>query len=130
MKAQLDTIILFVKDVDLLKRFYCEAFQCEVLEELPSEWVLLKAGHGKLGLHKTGDQYRNEDAENVAGENNCKMVFAIDEDIRVVRERLLFHQALMREVKNFPGHPYTVCDGADPEGNVFQLKQMTLMAGT
>jgi len=29
----------------------------------------------------------------------------------------------MREIKTFDGYAYWLCDGQDPEGNVFQLKQ-------
>jgi hypothetical protein len=29
----------------------------------------------------------------------------------------------MRDLKRFPGFPMLMCDGEDPEGNVFQLSQ-------
>lgn len=51
------------------------------------------------------------------------MVFEINEDINEMRA--LFHQqnVEMRQIKTFDNYDYWLCDGLDPEGNVFQLKQ-------
>jgi hypothetical protein len=29
----------------------------------------------------------------------------------------------MQQIKTFENYDYWLCDGADPEGNIFQLKQ-------
>ncbi len=123
MNLNLDTIILFVQDVDSLKHFYTSILKLEVIEEIPSEWVLLNAGNAKIGLHKAGGQRtkNNEDAR--WSENNTKIVFEINEDVNKVREWLLTQHIVMKEIKSFENYDYWLCDGQDPEGNVFQLKQ-------
>ena len=43
--------------------------------------------------------------------------------ISPLREQLLNQHVPMREIKTFDNYDYCLCDGEDPEGNVFQLKQ-------
>lgn len=123
MKINLDTIILFAQSVDKLKSFYVDILQLEMLEESKSEWLLLKAGNCNIGLHKMGDQYTNKHQGEFKQDNNIKIVFQIDDDIHIIREQLLHKKIIMREVKTFDHYDFLVCDGEDPEGNVFQLKQ-------
>ncbi len=123
MKLNLDTIILFVQNVDKLKSFYTDVLQLTVVEEFKSEWVLLQAGNAKIGLHKIGDQYTDNSAGEFKFDNNTKIVFEIEEDIHHVREELLNKHVLMREIKTFDNYDFILCDGEDPEGNIFQLKQ-------
>lgn len=123
MTVHLDTIILYVQDVDRLKSFYQDVFDMQLIEEDPSVWALLKAGEAKLGLHKIGKQYWDESKSSFKFESNCKIVFGINEDIHEVRSRMLGQQVEMREIKTFENYDYWLCDGVDPEGNVFQLKR-------
>jgi catechol-2,3-dioxygenase len=119
----LDSIILYVQNVDKLKAFYMHCFQMELLEEYPQEWVLLKAGTAKLGLHKMGEAYQPVNTASPGEANNCKIVFEIEQDIHELRNQLLNMNIAMRSVKTFDNYHYWLCDGADPEGNIFQLKQ-------
>lgn len=123
MKFSLETIILFVQDVEEVKLFYIDIFDLEIIEESKSEWVLLKAGNCKIGLHKIGQQYLEQNKGAFHIEGNTKIVFETDEDIYKVRARLLFKNVMIKEIKTFDGYDYLLCDGEDPEGNVFQLKQ-------
>lgn len=123
MKLNLDTIILYVQDVNRLKSFYTTTFGFEILEEYETEWVLLNAGNGKIGLHKIGGQYLAQIKSGHKFDNNTKVVFEINEDIHATRQLLLEQKVLMREVKTFDHYDYWLCDGEDPEGNMFQLKQ-------
>jgi len=123
MKLNLDTIIIFVQSVDKLKLFYVDILNLTIVEESKSEWLLLNAGNCKIGLHKIGDQYLDESKGEFKFYNNTKIVFEIDEDINNVRERLLAKNVIIKEVKTFDNYNYWLCDGEDPEGNVFQLKQ-------
>ena len=75
-----------------------------------------------IGLHKIGDQYLGKSKGKFKFDSNCKIVFEIEEDIKVARERLLKQQVTMREIKTFDNYAYWFCDGEDPEGNIFQLK--------
>ncbi|PWN59096.1 VOC family protein [Chryseobacterium viscerum] len=121
MNAQLSTIILYVKDVPLLKNFYVENFSLKVIEEDPI-WALLDAGGAKIGLHKIGDQYLEKIEPGYTFDNNTKIVFEIDSDIELARNELISKNIQMREIKTFDNYPFWLCDGIDPEGNVFQLK--------
>jgi catechol-2,3-dioxygenase len=123
MKLNLDTIILFVQNVDKLKSFYVDILKLDIVEESKSEWLLLKAGNCKIGLHKIGTQYLDTSKGEFKFDNNTKIVFEIDEDIYKVRGQLLKENISLREIKNFDNYGYLLCDGEDPEGNVFQLKQ-------
>jgi predicted enzyme related to lactoylglutathione lyase len=123
MTFNLGSIVLFVQDVDKLKAFYVDVFQLVIIEEYPSEWLLLQAGNCSIGLHKIGKEYREEGQKPFKFDNNTKIVFDIEEDIHQTREKLLAKNVLLKEVKTFDGYGYWLCDGEDPEGNVFQLRQ-------
>ncbi|AZA80755.1 hypothetical protein C1637_11970 [Chryseobacterium lactis] len=121
MNAKLDTIILYVKNVELLTNFYVENFNLKILEEDPI-WALLNAGSAKIGLHKIGEQYLEKIDTNHIFDNNTKIVFEIDKDIESARNEFLSKNVRMRDIKTFENYDFWLCDGADPEGNVFQLK--------
>ncbi|WP_199136617.1 VOC family protein [Pedobacter sp. ASV12] len=123
MKLNLNTIIIFAQDVAKLKPFYVDVLGLEVLEEFPSTWLLLKAGACQIGLHQIGDAYLDKNAPPFQFDNNTKIVFETDTDIYELRQQLLHQNVAMREVKHFEQSDWLFCDGEDPEGNVFQLKQ-------
>ncbi|AKK72024.1 hypothetical protein OK18_04675 [Chryseobacterium gallinarum] len=121
MNARLATIILFVQDLQLLRNFYVENFNLKIIEEDPV-WILLDAGSAHMGLHKIGDQYIEKTEADQTFSNNIKIVFDIDTDIESARDELISKKVAMREIKTFENYPFRLCDGTDPEGNVFQLK--------
>lgn len=123
MNLQLNGIILFVQDVDKLKEFYVGLLQFEILEEQPSQWLLLKAGAATIGLHKIGAEYIEPGQAPFKFDNNTKIQFETAEDIHAIRKTLLENNISIQEVKTFENYPYWICDGEDPEGNVFQLMQ-------
>jgi catechol 2,3-dioxygenase-like lactoylglutathione lyase family enzyme len=123
MQLNLDTIILYVQDVERLRSFYTDILKLEVIEDFHAQWTLLNAGKGKIGLHKIGDKYADRIKGGYKFDNNAKIVFEIEEDIHKARERLIGKNVVMREIKTFDNYDYWLCDGEDPEGNVFQLKQ-------
>ncbi|HLK31316.1 MAG TPA: hypothetical protein VKT28_22240 [Puia sp.] len=55
--------------------------------------------------------------------SNTKIVFELDEDIDKIIKHLIEENIVMREIKTLDNYEYWLCDGEDPEGNVFQLKQ-------
>jgi len=123
MKLNLDTIIIFVQNVDKLKAFYVDIFKLEIVEQAGSEWLLLKAGNCNIGLHKIGQQYLDMGQDDFKFDNNTKIVFELDENIYDIRESLIKQGVLLKEVVSFENYDFLLCDGEDPEGNVFQLKQ-------
>lgn len=99
-----------------------ENFNLELAEEIESQWVLLKAGLCELGLHAIGTESTQADQPSGKLENNTKMVFEIEEDIFAVHKKLTANQVALTEIKTWDNYPYWICDGEDPEGNVFQLR--------
>jgi predicted enzyme related to lactoylglutathione lyase len=122
MNAKLDTIILYVKNIQLLKKFYVENFNLKVVEE-DEIWILLNAGNVNIGFHKIGKKYMEQIDANHRFDNNTKIVFEIDDDLEQIRKEFIKKNIVMRELKTFDDYNFWLCDGIDPEGNVFQLKK-------
>lgn len=120
---KLNMIILFVRDIDKLKNFYADNFQLPLAEETPGQWVVLQAGTCQLGLHQIPAAYLEAAANDGNCESNTKMVFDVEEDIAGLRERLLKQHVPLKGLQSFDNYPFLLCDGEDPEGNVFQLRQ-------
>ncbi|MDO3644994.1 VOC family protein [Mucilaginibacter sp. L3T2-6] len=119
----LTSVILFVRDVEGLKDFYTRLFQFEPLEYQPDMWALLKAGDFTIGLHRMGDEYLAATTNSPKTNNNVKLVFDISENIHQLRSYLLDQRVAIGDIKTFDDYNYWLCDGQDPEGNVFQLRQ-------
>jgi predicted enzyme related to lactoylglutathione lyase len=117
MTARLARVILYVQDVDRLASFYCEAFDLGIAEAIAGEWAVLRAGGCELALHRVGVAYRGKPR---VGESNVKLVLTIDGPLADMREKLLQRGVAMGEIKAYAGTG-PLCDGRDPEGNVFQL---------
>lgn len=130
MKLNFDTTIFYVQDVDTLKSFYNKILELKIVEDDGAIWVLLQAGNGYIGLHKMGDQYLSKIKAGYKFDNNAKIVFEIEDDINKARQFFLDKNVPMREIKTFDNYDYWLCDGEDPEGNVFQLKQRKLSRTT
>ncbi|MFV8325197.1 VOC family protein [Flavobacterium sp. ZS1P14] len=122
MNAKLDTIILYVKNIKLLKYFYVENFNLKVVEE-DEIWILLNAGNVNIGFHKIGQKYMQQIEPNHKFDNNTKIVFEIDDNLELIRKEFIEKNIPMRELKTFDNYNFWLCDGIDPEGNVFQLKK-------
>lgn len=123
MHAVISRIILYVQDVEHLKHFYQTHLALELSEEISGEWVVLKAGAMELALHRVGPAYR-ESLITTGTQSNSKLVFTIDAGLEAVREAMLSAGVIMQQIKRYEGFPYAMCDGVDPEGNVFQLVRM------
>jgi len=121
MPLPMTRLILYVHDVPRLKSFYQTHFDLLVSEEIGAEWVMLKAGAVEIALHRVGKQYRDRPKTDVW--SNAKLVFTVESGLTEFRERLIAAGVSMRPLKRFEGYPQLMCDGEDPEGNVFQLAQ-------
>lgn len=121
--VRLSRIILYVQDVERLSEFYRQAFAFEAVQHIEGEWVILKAGACEIGLLLPGPAYRRPPGSWTGDNNNAKIVFSINEPIEDVRARLIALGVDMGEIKSYPGLTGPLCDGRDPEGNVFQLSQ-------
>lgn len=123
MQLKLDSIILFVSDLEKLTDFYHHVLGLTILENIPSEWVLLAAGSANIGLHKVGSAYADAVSNKTPDDSNIKIVFESEENIHQLRQRLTAKGVLLKEITSFDGFPYWLCDGQDTEGNVFQIRQ-------
>jgi catechol 2,3-dioxygenase-like lactoylglutathione lyase family enzyme len=121
MPVLMSRLILYVRDVELLKSFYQTHFGFPVAEEIENEWAVLKAGDIDMALHRVGEPYRER--PNHPNTSNTKVVFSIDAGLSALREKLLSAGVQMSDLKRYDGFAQLMCDGKDPEGNVFQLSE-------
>ena len=121
----LGRIILYVQDAERLAAFYREAFAFELVQHIPGEWAVLKAGDCELALFQVSAEYIRPPGGWTGKNNNAKLVFTIDRPITEMRDALIALGIPMGEIKQYPGLTGPLCDGRDPEGNVFQLAQAT-----
>ncbi|GAB7535825.1 VOC family protein [Burkholderia sp. 3C] len=126
MPLPMTRVILYTHDVRQLKVFYQTHFGLPLREEIDGEWVVLDAGGVEMALHRVGEAYRVDGEGGAAMRthaSNAKFVFRVTHDIEALHDALVRAGVPMRGVKRHAGFPYRLCDGADPEGNVFQLMQ-------
>ncbi|WP_408505377.1 VOC family protein [Paraburkholderia sediminicola] len=121
MSVSMTRLILYVRDVALLKSFYQTHFDLAVTEDTEGEWVVLKAGEVEIALHRIGEPYR--DRPPGPNTSNSKIVFSVLSGLPELREKLVNAGVPMRNLKRYNGFTQLMCDGEDPEGNVFQLSQ-------
>ncbi|CAE6824140.1 VOC family protein [Paraburkholderia haematera] len=124
MFVTMTKLILYVRDVALLKSFYQTHFDLPVTEEIKGEWVVLKAGEVEIALHRVGEAFRDKAPK--TNTSNSKIVFSVQSGLPELRERLVSAGVPMRNLKRYDGFAQLMCDGEDPEGNVFQLSQADL----
>ncbi|RUL72178.1 VOC family protein [Dyella choica] len=122
MTLALSRIIFYVHDVNLLKAFYVRHFDLSIVEEIEPEWAVMQAGAIEIALHRVGRAYRGGQAPYTAL-SNTKLVFTLAFGLAERREQMISAGIAMRDLKRYDGFPYLLCDGEDPEGNVFQLMQ-------
>ena len=121
MQICMSRVILYVRDVTRLKEFYESHFGFRVIEEIAGEWAVLSAGEVELALHLAGRSFRM--AQPGAGQSNAKLVFTIGSGLTELRNNLEKAGVPVDGIKRYRGFPYALCDGRDPEGNVFQLSE-------
>jgi catechol 2,3-dioxygenase-like lactoylglutathione lyase family enzyme len=129
MHAALNRVILYVQDVDRLAAFYREALGLRAVEEIKGEWCVLQAGPCQIALHRVGRAYRVADPASWKVESNAKLVMTVDRPLAGLRAELIAKGVSMREIKSYPGLTGPLCDGEDPEGNVFQLAETATANG-
>jgi predicted enzyme related to lactoylglutathione lyase len=119
-------VILYVQDVDRLATFYQQAFGLAV--EIKGEWSVMDAGPCQLALHRVGKPYRVADPASWQVESNAKLVMIVDRPLAELHAELTAKGVPMGEIKSYPPLTGLLCDGRDPEGNVFQLAEATTAA--
>jgi catechol 2,3-dioxygenase-like lactoylglutathione lyase family enzyme len=102
---KLSRIIIFSRDVEKLARWYADVVGLRI-RELSDGWADL----GEVALHGGGRKR--------SGDCGHKLVFAA-RDVTRARAQLIERGARLGPVRRFG--KLHLCDGRDPEGNVFQI---------
>ena len=119
MKAEVSRIILFVDDVDVMSAFYGDVLGLDKLSGGDSGFVCFAAGGCEICLHVLPEQYRSGGGEYPKREDTyVKFVFRSD-DVERDRKCLIDNGLRMNEIVRYG--EIDLCDGADPEGNIFQI---------
>jgi predicted enzyme related to lactoylglutathione lyase len=105
--------ILFANDLGVMKAFYRDAFGLTILEDDPG-YVRLDSGGAVLMLHKLGEP----PSPTPRCDSFIKLCFKSD-DVPAARAALVARGVAMRDLHHFGA--VTLCDGVDPEGNIFQI---------
>jgi catechol-2,3-dioxygenase len=119
----LTRVILYVQDVERIANFYHDTLGLAVTEQIKGEWAVLKAGQCEIALHRVGEPYRVADATTWKAVSNAKLVLTVDRELSQLRAELVAKGVPMTTIKSYPPLTGPLCDGQDPEGNVFQLAQ-------
>jgi catechol 2,3-dioxygenase-like lactoylglutathione lyase family enzyme len=125
----LDQVIVFVKDLPRMQRFYCEGLQLEIVD-VSDGWVRFAANGGaSLALHaipaSIAAQIEVTDPPRERSDTPIKITFRVA-DVDAARARVAERGAHMREARR--STDTATCDGVDPEGNVFQLRASASVA--
>jgi hypothetical protein len=88
-----------------------------------------RSGRGpcQLALHRVGKAYRVADPASWQVEPNVKLVITVDCPLAELRAELSAKGVSMGKIKSYPPLTGLLCDGKDPEGNVFLLAEATGM---
>ena len=110
--GKMTRVMLFVKDVPKVAAFYRDLLGLSPLGEITPEWVELEAGNCTVALHHASKPLSER------GDASAKIVFGVL-DIPAARSLLESRGITMGKISSFSG--IDICDGKDPEGNLFQI---------
>lgn len=120
---QLHGAMLFVKDLEEMKRFYGQVLGVEPAnQKSTNEWAVFDTGGIRFALHAIpGDIAQNIEIASPPEPRESgavKLIFAV-KDVEGARERL--ESLGIQTVRRPWQQPGEACDAVDPEGNIFQL---------
>jgi len=105
-------VMLFVKDVPKVAAFYRDMLGLKPLGEITPEWVELQTGSCTVALHRAAKSLKER------GHPSAKIVFGV-RDVPTGKAILESRGVVMGKIMSFDG--IDLCDGKDPEGNLFQI---------
>jgi predicted enzyme related to lactoylglutathione lyase len=113
-------VILFVGDTEKMTAFYRDVIGLPVIEGEGSDFVVLDAGGCQLCIHAIPAEYLEGSFDHAPPREDSYVKFVFEaEDIEAERQELIEKGARMKEVVRFGS--IALCDGCDPEGNIFQI---------
>lgn len=113
----LSRVILFVDEMAKMKAFYTDVVGLRELPGGDETFVSLASGGAQLSLHLIPPEYSGSDHSD-REDCNVKFVFHSD-DVEADRAALVAKGVRMREISRWGA--IELCDGVDPEGNIFQI---------
>jgi catechol 2,3-dioxygenase-like lactoylglutathione lyase family enzyme len=118
---KLATVMVFVKDLERMRAFYRDALGLAIVENLPG-WVRFDAGGASFALHAIPAAYASgiqiTDPPRTRSETPIKYAFEVA-NVAAARARVVEGRGQAGDAKG------AFCDCIDPEGNVFQLVEVT-----
>jgi predicted enzyme related to lactoylglutathione lyase len=120
---QLVQVILFTVDISRMATFYGQELGLKLIEGTPVDGrIRLDAGGCVLALHAIPEPIaagiQIESPPRPRSDTPLKLTFHVD-DIDAAKRALAGAGAIMYDVLRSDG--VAMCDGLDPEGNVFQI---------
>ncbi len=117
---RLGTAVVLAKDMQRMAEFYHEGLGLPLIDApMAPGWLEFDAGSVRLALHamppRVARQIEITHPPRAREESPIKLLFEVD-DLEQARQRLIRYGATMFEPRTSG-----VCDGLDPEGNVFSL---------
>ncbi|MFT3746101.1 MAG: VOC family protein [Pyrinomonadaceae bacterium] len=119
MKAELSRLILFVDDIEKMSDFYSGVLGLEELPGGTDGFVCFSAGASQVCLHSLPAEYRSDGGEYPKREDTYMKFVFHSEDVATDRQYLIDCGVRMNETVRYGEIEF--CDGADPEGNIFQI---------
>jgi catechol 2,3-dioxygenase-like lactoylglutathione lyase family enzyme len=101
--GRMTRVMLFVKDVPGVAAFYRDVLGLEVVGEMTKGWVELHSAAHPLSAR---------------GKASAKIVFGVA-DVSAAKKLIEGRGVKMGKIQSFSG--IDICDGKDPEGNLFQI---------
>lgn len=99
--------------------FYKGVLGLEVLPGAEDDFVCLDAGGCQICLHSLPERYRSKTSDYPKREDTYVKYVFYSGNVEKDREYLVDKGVRMKEVIRFGSIEF--CDGADPEGNIFQI---------
>jgi len=118
LRTPLNSIIIFVGNVNKCADFYRDTFGFTALPSEDADWIELDTGGCRLAFHKAHGSKGRIDSPTGGPMNPHKIVFYA-ENVEATRDAIVARGAKMGEIRKFGSLAY--CDGQDPEGHVFQI---------
>lgn len=110
--GQVTRVMLFVKNVPQVAAFYRDILGLKPIGDITSQWVELGAGSCTIALHHASKPLSER------GVPSAKIVFGVG-DVPAGKALLEGKGVKMSKISSFDG--IDICDGWDPEGNLFQI---------
>lgn len=119
MEAKVGRVILFTDDIGRMKEFYAKVLGLEELQGGDEVFVSFNAGGIELSLHQLPGKYADAANDGAPREDSYAKIVFRSADVAADRASLTAKGVRMREIVRYG--EIELCDGFDPEGNVFQI---------